>query len=378
METKCLHLLPPAAPPATGAATFYEPIMNLQTTKDIIACLPSGHTPFFYGKDDYALYLLSEQIRARKGRARVSDLKKSTVASLLHKPVVKEILAKTDTLTPSLLEAHLHGKHPLTLSLTLDTWGCDCNSYDCTSQTSRSGHNLVLQLNWDAPAAKKIVKKFNQLLNHDNFDPVEHPARQDIPTIAWVRIDCDFESDEALIEEIQSDWIRDLRESLSDLHDHKQEKRKKRFSKKLQRLTKRENYWRNTEKLLSKIWSEAALTAAIRFIREDLGISRIFYHTFETGAELKGLADYYSKPPRSLYTDLPRKFGMQKTTHAPWFLRESKRYRRAQFKLEKLEFYTLVPPSDKVVIGMYLPLLRSYIPITTFLIDLSKNHLLRS
>ncbi len=237
--------------------------MNLQTTKDIIACLPSGHTPFFYGKDDYALYLLSEQIRARKSKARVSDLKKSAVASLLHKPVVKEILAKNDTLTPSLLEAHLHGKHPLNLSLTLDTWGCDCDSYDCTSQTSRSGYNLVLQLNWDAPAAKKIVKKFNQLLNHNNFDSVGHPARQDIPTIAWVRIDCDFESDEALIEEIQSDWIRDLRESLSDLHDHKQEKRKKRTSKKLQRLTKRENYWRNTEKLLSKIWNEAASSERI-------------------------------------------------------------------------------------------------------------------
>ena len=114
--------------------------MNLQTTKDIIACLPTGHTPFFYGKDDYALYLLSEQIRARKGMARVSDLKNSLLAPLLHKPLIKEILAKTDKLTPSILDAHLHGRNPLNLSLTLDTWGCDCDSYDSVSYTHLRAH----------------------------------------------------------------------------------------------------------------------------------------------------------------------------------------------------------------------------------------------
>lgn len=327
--------------------------MKLQTAKDIISCLPRGHTPFFYGQDDYSIYLLSEHIRANGGASHVRELKKSPLAALLQKPVIKQIIAKTEQLTPDLLDTYLCEKSPLNLSLTLDTWGCDCGS-DCTySQTSRPGHNLVLQLNWEAPAARKIVRKFNQLLEIDNFCAVGHPARQDIPTVAWIRIDCDFDSGEALIEEIQSDWIRDLRESLSELNDKKENKPTKQKSKKLQRLTKRERYWRNAENYLSKTWSEAALTAAIRFIREDLGMNQIYYHTFDTGCLLKGLAEGYSQPPRSLYTDLPRKFGMQKTHYTPSFLHKSDRYRSAKQKFERIEFYTLAPSSGEVVIGMY-------------------------
>jgi len=324
--------------------------MNLQTAQDIIDCLPKGHTPFFYERDDYAL---AEQLHASNGIAKVSTLKKSPIAPLLNKPRIKEIIARSEVLTSDLISEYIYGTNPIALSLTLDTWGCSCNDFDCYAQTSRSGHNLVLQLNWDAPAAKKIVRKFNQLLDFNNFCSVGHPSRQDIPTIAWVRIDCDFDTGEALIEEIQSDWIRDLRESLSDLDGEKAEKPKNgRVSKKLSRLTKREKYWRKTEKHLSKIWSEAALTAAIRFIREDLGIETIYYHTYETGCELKGLPANYTRPPRSLYSDLPKKFGMQRTRLAPSFLKESKRYNRAKFTLGKPEFYTLVPPKNQVVIEM--------------------------
>jgi len=326
--------------------------MNLQTAKDIIACLPTGHTPFFYGKDDYALYLLSEQIRVNGGTARVHEVKKSPLALLLQKPALKKIIAQSDKLTPDFINKHLHNSTPLNLSLTLTTWGCDCTSYHCYAQTSRPGYNLVLQVNWDSPAAIKIVKKFKQLFDYDNFNGYDHPVKKDIPTIAWVRIDCDFESGEALIEEIQSDWIRELRESLSDLKQQQQTKDKS--SKKLKRLTKRERYWYNLEKHLSKIWSEAALTAATRFIREDLGITKIFYHTFETGCLLKGLSSDYSRPPQSLYTNLPKKFGMHLTCDAPTFLSKSQRLMHAKSKLNQFAFYTFPLFSHERVTGMYL------------------------
>ena len=62
------------------------------------------------------------------------------------------------------------------------------------------------------------------------------------------------------------------------------------------------------------------LAAAVWFLRSELGLKRIFYYTFDTGNELKRLA--CDKPPRSLYTDLPRRFCFRRTHNGPLFLRD--------------------------------------------------------
>ena len=60
------------------------------------------------------------------------------------------------------------------------------------------------------------------------------------------------------------------------------------------------------------------LAATIWFLREEIGISRIYYHTHEYGAQLKRIR--WGLPPRSLYTSLPRRFCFERTEEAPEFL----------------------------------------------------------
>lgn len=44
-----------------------------------------------------------------------------------------------------------------------------------------------------------------------------HPVRKDdVETLAWARIDLDFASNQALIEEIQSDWVKNAANSDQD------------------------------------------------------------------------------------------------------------------------------------------------------------------
>ena len=49
------------------------------------------------------------------------------------------------------------------------------------------------------------------------------------------------------------------------------------------------------------------LTATLDFVHRELGINKVFYHSFDTGVRLKGIESGWG-PPRSIYTDLPRRF----------------------------------------------------------------------
>ena len=57
----------------------------------------------------------------------------------------------------------------------------------------------------------------------------------------------------------------------------------------------------------------------------------VYYHTFKTGIRFKNIA--WTAPPRSLYTDLPRKFCFRETTQAPMFLKKCK-HRTVQSRLK--------------------------------------------
>ena len=86
------------------------------------------------------------------------------------------------------------------------------------------------------------------------------------------------------------------------------------------------------------MWDEAMLAATLWFLRVELGIRWIFYHTFETGNWLKDMIR--SKPPRSLYTDLPKQFCFQETYNPPAFIMRSRRKWTIK-EFEKLRFYVL-------------------------------------
>ena len=307
--------------------------MDIKIAKEVIECLPQGKTAFHYYKDRYAAFILSEVI---KKSCRVSDLKKSDYSGLLNKPVIKEIVARSGDgiLRQDQLDL-LWAESSEPFLLSLDTWGHGQRNWD---QVSRSGHNLVLQLNF----SNKHDTLFRKLVNpdHDNDDrdhgfryfdhPVMKKGKRDLfrETLAWARIDFDFNTNEALIEELQTDWLRIARRKLKQIErgygqhylygaDTTPKKMK--------------SYLKSILLTYGKIWDEAILMAAMKFIRQELGINIIYIHTPDTGAAVKKIK--YRQPPRSLYTTLPRKFCFNQTDQAPEFLYQSRAFRKLEKKL---------------------------------------------
>jgi hypothetical protein len=84
--------------------------------------------------------------------------------------------------------------------------------------------------------------------------------------------------------------------------------------------------WTNRSPMRSSLACRKAGRCFI--IRDELAVRRLFFHDFDTGAALKGLTPGF-QPPRSLYTDLPRRFCFQKTARMPGFLDNLKTVRKA-------------------------------------------------
>jgi len=267
----------------------------------------------------------------------VAALKRSPLAGLLNKPVVKELLAGLGD--GVLSQTHCQAVWPMDTRefiLTLDRWGGEDRSWQ---QTCRPGWNLVLQLNFTSAhgqAMQRLLKTRERAIFNFGGHPVVEPGPDEAPrdTLAWARIDLDWTHDEALIEEIQSDWVREA------LHTRDHYKRQAR------RRTPR-YWWGDGEGLerycaeqlgaYTRLWSEAMLGATLEFIHRDLGIGTVYYHSFDTGAALKGIQ--YSLPPRSLYSELPRRFCFQPCQAPPRFLARGLRKRLA--KLRKPLWYRL-------------------------------------
>jgi hypothetical protein len=317
--------------------------MKREEVQEIIACLSGERFLFHYYKDRYCLDLLKMALAThwlgRKG-APVQELKSSPFANLLQKPIVKAALALAGNGVLGI--EHLDMQWPMaveTYVLTLDSWGSGDSGWD---QTSRPGSNLVLQLNF----SNRHDLCYESVLKPDRDGPFTydcHPVHQGHRnTMAWVRIDCSFQSDEALIEEIQTDWLRSalqMGNTVKILRNH---------PARLQRYLERRGIGgdsRAVERYLEhlavhqKTWHEAALDAAINFIRDVLGLKKIFYHTYGTGRVLKRIRG--DGPPISLYTQLPKKFCFALTDEAPKFLQENSHSRRRMNCLRRPQWYAL-------------------------------------
>jgi len=299
--------------------------MDKATVDEIIACLPKERTLFHYFRDRYALLLLA--YAAGRGTA-VSSLRASSFGQLLNKPVVRNLLAGQGGGTLGREQLENHWEEPLqTFLLTLGSWGGRGGAWD---QVSRPGHNLVLRLNFNHSHDRSYQRLVRPRWSH-RFNYQEHPIlrKGERPylreTLAWARIDLDLATGEALIEEIQSDWVR--------------------RADAVRATAANPGPWLGAgcfgcegspaaliayaEDVLSPyaaVWEQAMLCAAIRFIREELGVRRIWYHTWETGAQLKRVGK--DRPPRSLYTKLPRRFCFSETAEAPGFLLTHRSVRR--------------------------------------------------
>ena len=319
--------------------------MKTEDAKEIIACLPSGRTVYPYHRDRYAVQLLELVMNEPVS---ISELRESAYGRLLARPALKAVLAKCgggtlghDDLAkawPTDVEAY---------RLTLTTWGperekdWDREFY----QTSRPGQNLVLQLNF----SNAHNEAYGKIVNGTDKSPFAfygHPVVQkDWHTLAWARLDIDLDDGIALIEELQSDWVRFSR-SAAD-HAHKA-------------LTgaygePEEHIWLNGRNVdakavvdyythvvapHAKIWDEAMLSAALWFLVHELGVKQIYLHDHETGCKLKNLTVF--RPPRSLYTKLPRRFCFQKSGEGPRFLfKKPDRRMRKLMKSDDFAFWRL-------------------------------------
>ena len=315
--------------------------VKLQLVNEIIDCMPKERTIFRYFKDRYALMLLGYM--ADRELNRISDIKKSKFACLLEKPFVKDNLIKfsggkvSKELINSVWPSSIHD-----FVLTVSKWDYEEPSW---GQTSRKGFNLVLQLNFsnkhDTFYRKLVKPEYEQLLNYNCHPIYEQKGKEYFrETLAWSRIDIDFDTNEALIEEIQSDWVRDTTDLLRDAERAKKRKLKRiRYWDVDGSIDDVIHYCKDVMGPYKAIWSEAMLAATIDFIRNELGIKNIHYHSAKTGAKVKRIS--YTKPPVSLYEKLPKRFCFKKTTEAPEFLQEDKGFRRLYKKLPDPQWFKL-------------------------------------
>ncbi|MCH9674431.1 MAG: hypothetical protein K0U93_23535 [Gammaproteobacteria bacterium] len=304
--------------------------MDTKLLDEVLECLSKERTRFPYFKDRYAFLLLADC--AQEGAA-VSDLKRSRFAGLLNKPSVKAHLATCGGGSVAKSDLTYAWQEPsVTFLLTAGQWiGEDISQW---SQVSRPGANLVLRLHCPASVDRLLWK---QLAPEDDafFGAWCHPIlgrgerRYYRETLAWSRIDFDFHSGEALIEELQTDWVREVGD----------------FARHVARATSRETFeyygvrinvgrakrYLNALAPYAALWEEAMLMATIQFIRDELGLDHIYMHDWESGNRLKRITHSY--PPRRLYTSLPKRFCFDKTAQSPDFLLSDRRFVRHVKKL---------------------------------------------
>lgn len=293
--------------------------------------------PYFRGRE--AAWLLCQLLDRP---ARIAALRRGPLAPLLDRPGVREtvracgdgrlapgrLLPLADPLAtlegraaPAFDKAAeaafaaLCGSDIEPFIVTFDSWAEDDPADWRWNQTSRRGSNLVVQVNF--PEA--YGERFNAIFGPERRSWMEywtHPVRQDGPiTMGWARLDMDPDSDEVLIEEVQTDWLRTIRAHRKGLIRHARAQDED--TALLAGL-----FIEETAGRYGRIWAEAVLLAAIAVARGHLGARRIWLHQPHTGAKLKHIRDRL--PPRSLYTDLPRRFCFRPTDRAPQLLYEAR------------------------------------------------------
>ena len=287
--------------------------------------------PYFRGRE--AAWLLHQRL-ARP--ARIADLRRGPLAPLVDRPGVRETVRacgdgrldaarllpladplgtfapgaalRADRAAEAAFEA-LCAAEVMDFTVTFCGWlEADQVDFWGWNQTSRKGGNLVVQVNFP----DRYGAEFDRIFQRGVRESLEfwgHPVRRDGPiTMSWARLDLEPDSEEVLIEEIQTDWLRVLPGS------------RRRLLSALPKAARpeAEGFIAMTRTRYGRVWAEATLLAAMAVARRFLGARRVWLHQPHTGAKLKNIRDRL--PPRSLYTDLPRRFCFGATDRAPEIL----------------------------------------------------------
>lgn len=300
--------------------------MSQQQADEVIQILSKKKRLFYYFKDYYAFLLLDYVIG---DGISIGDLSKTRFSRLLSKPVIKKTISKSGNgiFTKDQLFSNIPTAQECYL-LTLGEWGEENNRWSSLfSQTSRPGKNLVLQLNFSNEHNKQYHRLIKPKGNHP-FEYGRHPiAQKGYHTLAWSRIDISNDYEYALIEEIQNDWIRLATSDKTTIEVVVQDDEGN--EQVIQQSLRGNTAGRNSlqiyiDKVLKphmRIWDEAMLASTIWLLKEEIGVSKIYYHTYESGNELKGIQSG-QQPPRSIYSKLPEKFCFTETDDIPPFLQD--------------------------------------------------------
>lgn len=288
--------------------------MKQTEAEELRSLLPGGRTLFTYGKDWYAVSLLQMGLR----HSAHQDLKQTTLGRLFEKPRLKTWLG-------SLGKKSFTGQDlDLLWPDETETYRLTAGLFDGWTQTTRKGSrgwNIVLQLNLNGSDAA-WMERMIPVRDDDPFEPYQyiHPVhRGRHRTLAWARIDLDWDTGEALIEEIQSDRLREVKSCVEWIRRKK--RRMIRLAGNRVESSLVIDYWEQRLRLSRQFWDEAMLCAALQFIVREPGIRQIYYHSPVSGTRLKGAKD----APVSLYSDLPRRFCFEKTEALPKFVRKPRR-----------------------------------------------------
>jgi len=311
--------------------------MKPELCREIMACLPAGRTLFRYGKDHYAFHLLR---RAAGDGSTVSALRKSAVAPLLEKPLVRAWLAGLGGGFIRACDVPESEWMPdtETYRLSLGIWGEHLDAWKY-NQVSRRGASLVLHLNHSNRQylrLKRVLAKNDE----DPFIAYSHPeAGGRFPTLAWARLDIDLERREALIEELQTDRIRDVILAVGRARAPGAGDTIRCWGADMNREALL-RYWDTEMKRHAAIWDEAMLTAALNFLHREIGVRKIFLHTHESGGILKRIRR--KQPPRSLYTTLPRRFCFELSGEVPGMLTDCASWaNRSKHQRGQMRFHVL-------------------------------------
>ena len=249
--------------------------------------------------------------------ARIGELKQSRFAPLLQRPQVKPVMAAAGdgVLRGEALDVWPADKPWFCHALGFRLWGASKKGAARDKQVSRPGYSLALLLNFSGAHDAYFRAWFGDDAGR-LFTSTSHPhdgsGRR--TTCAWVRIDISPQTGEALIEEVQNDWLRNARSDYAWARMDND----KRSPESQRRARNIVSYWETIGVLHESAWKEAALSAALVVLVETVGVRTIYMHTSAAGARLKRIGG--TLPPRSVYEDLPRRFCFERTCAAPRFL----------------------------------------------------------
>jgi hypothetical protein len=300
--------------------------MEPQMLRAVRARLGDGPVPFEYTRGEFAAILLRHAV---DGEPRVNLLRRTRWGRLLDRPAIRARLARRGD--GRLRRADLRRIRDDTTQrydLTFGEWGVAGKRSDWWwTQTSRPGLDLVVQLNFDVGHDAA----YDALLGSPDDCPFAdggHPTHSVRHTLGWSRVDLDLDAGEALVEEVQSDWIREVDDYVDCLQNCTCERvcRAWAWRGAMPPTDQVVTYARELVAPHRKLWAEAILAATVDLLVGRLGIRRIWYHTWDGGRLMKRCGD----APRSLYTDLPRRFCFQETADAPPFMEGTVRLRQAR------------------------------------------------